>query len=170
MSAVREAIDEQVYRGLVSATLPRVIHREEENERCIEQLEELTDKAKMTAEEVHLAELLSLLIEDFEEKHYKLNPAPPVAIVRELMKANGLKQADMSDVFGSASVISEVLNGKRELSKAHIQKLCQRFHVSPELFFPVNRPRTRARVKPGRRIEKEKARRANNLPARLTRA
>jgi HTH-type transcriptional regulator/antitoxin HigA len=42
---------------------------------------------------------------------------------------------DLLDVFGTASVVSEVLSGKRELSKAHIVKLSDRFHVSPALFF-----------------------------------
>ena len=83
-----------------------------------------------------MSELLTLLIEDFESKNYQLNAVSPVEIIRELMSANSLKQSDLVDVFGTKSVVSEVLSGKRDLSKAHIQKLCQRFHVSPELFFP----------------------------------
>jgi len=79
-----------------------------------------------------LSELLTLLIEDFESK----NAVSPAEIIRELMSATSLKQSDLVDVFGTKSVVSEVLSGKRDLSKAHIQKLCQRFHVSPELFFP----------------------------------
>jgi Predicted transcription regulator containing HTH domain len=53
------------------------------------------------------------------------------------MAANGLKQSDMVDIFGTRSVASEVLSGKRDLSKTHIQKLSQRFNVSPEVFFPA---------------------------------
>jgi len=87
------------------------------------------------AEEKRLAELLTFLIEDFEEKHYALLPAEPLEILRHLMDANGLRQMDLLDVFGTASVVSEVLSGKRALSKTHIRKLSQRFHVSPELFF-----------------------------------
>ena len=56
-------------------------------------------------------------------------------IVRHLMDTKGLRQVDLLDVFGTASVVSEVLSGKRELSKAHIAKLSDRFHVSPALFF-----------------------------------
>jgi antitoxin component HigA of HigAB toxin-antitoxin module len=59
----------------------------------------------------------------------------PIDILRHLMDANGLRQVDLLDVFGTASVISEVLKGKRELSKAHIAKLSGRFNVSPALFF-----------------------------------
>ena len=57
-------------------------------------------------------------------------------VVRSLMEAHGLKQSEMVDIFGTKSVASEVLSGKRELSKTHIQRLSERFHVSPEVFFP----------------------------------
>jgi len=51
------------------------------------------------------------------------------------MDANGLRQVDLLDVFGNASVISEVLKRKRGLSKAHIARLSEHFNVSPALFF-----------------------------------
>jgi len=51
------------------------------------------------------------------------------------MDFNHLRQVDLLDVFGTASVVSEVLRGKRELSKAHITRLSGRFHLSPALFF-----------------------------------
>jgi HTH-type transcriptional regulator/antitoxin HigA len=107
------------------------------NDRYIARLEALHDRGHLTPEEERLSELLTLLIEDFENKRYQLAPAAPIEIIRELMEANGLKQSDLIDIFGTKSVASEVLSGKRDLSKAHIQKLAQRFQVSPELFFPV---------------------------------
>ena len=55
------------------------------------------------------------------------------------MDANGLRQADLVDVFGSPSVVSEVLRGKRDLAKSHIERLSRRFHVSPGLFFESSR-------------------------------
>jgi len=48
---------------------------------------------------------------------------------------HGLKQKDLCDVFGTASIVSEVLSGRRELDKEHIRRLSERFYVSPELFF-----------------------------------
>ena len=135
MSIVSEIIDEKEYAGLLSKTLPHVIHTENENERCIAELKTLLTKTTRTPEELRLAELLTLLIEDFEDKHYALPAASPIDIVRHLMDANNLRQVDMKDVFGSPSVASEVLNGKRDLSKAHIKRLSKRFHVSPEIFF-----------------------------------
>jgi len=135
MSTLLEPVDERAYRKLVARTLPHVIHTEQENERYIAVLEKLHEKPELSADEERLAELLTLLIEDFEAKHYRLKAASAVEIVRELMAANNLKQADLLDVFGSASVASEVLSGKRDFAKTHIEKLCRRFHVSPELFF-----------------------------------
>ncbi len=89
----------------------------------------------MSAAERRMAELLTLLIEDFEEKHYALNAASPLEILNELMSANNLKQKNLLDVFGTPSIVSEVLRGKRKLTTEHIRRLSRRFHVSPELFF-----------------------------------
>jgi HTH-type transcriptional regulator/antitoxin HigA len=55
-------------------------------------------------------------------------------VIGFLMEHKGLRQADLLPVFGSRSVASAVLNGKREPSKAHIRKLAEFFHVSPEVF------------------------------------
>ncbi len=137
MSAIQ--IDEQEYRRLVASVLPHVIHSEEENERYTALLEELLHKPSRTAEETRLAELLTLLIEDFEEKHYSLLPATPLEVLRHLMDANDLRQADLLDIFGSPSVASGVLNGKRGLAKSHIEKLSRRFRVSASLFFKGSR-------------------------------
>ena len=73
--------------------------------------------------------------ENFEEKAYALKPAGPVEVLRELMQANELKQKDLLDIFGTPSIISEVLREKRSLTVEHIRKLSRRFHVSPEMFF-----------------------------------
>ncbi len=123
------------YAQLLADLLPHVIHTEEENERYTGALETLLDKRDRTAEESRMVELLTLLIEDFEEKHYFLPPAKPRDVVRHLMESNRLRQADLIDVFGAESTVSEVLSGKRDLAKSHIEKLSQRFNVSPELFF-----------------------------------
>ena len=56
-------------------------------------------------------------------------------VLAELMAANNLKQKDLAPLLGSESIVSEVLYGKRELNKQHIEKLSQRFKVSPALFF-----------------------------------
>jgi|SRR5689334_19399799 HTH-type transcriptional regulator / antitoxin HigA len=135
MSVLAEITDANEYAELLKDSLPHVIHTDAENARCLTLLEALDRRKKLSTEEERLAELLTLLIEDFESKTYMLPHASPVEVIRHLMEANGLRQADMIDVFGSRSLASEVLNDKRSLSKTHIQKLSKRFNVSPELFF-----------------------------------
>jgi HTH-type transcriptional regulator / antitoxin HigA len=123
------------YASLLTNTLPAVIRSEAENERYIAMLEELDSKGKrMTAAQRRMAELLTLLIEDFEEKHYALRAAEPLDVLSELMLANNLKQKDLLDIFGTPSIVSEVLAGKRKLTTEHIRRLSRRFHVSPEVF------------------------------------
>jgi HTH-type transcriptional regulator / antitoxin HigA len=136
MSATAEITDVQEYAHLLGNALPHIIHTEAENERCMALLESLLRKVDKTTEENRLAELLTYLIEEFEDREYDLpRKAGPIEILRHLMDANNLRQADLLDVFGTASVISEVLKGKRELSKNHIAKLSARFRISPALFF-----------------------------------
>lgn len=123
------------YAALLSSTLPAVIRNEAENERYIAMLEDLDRKGnRMTAAERRMAELLTLLIEDFEEKNYAFKTSSPVEVLSELMKANKLKQKDLLDVFGTPSIVSEVLHGKRQLTTEHIRRLSRRFHVSAEVF------------------------------------
>jgi len=124
------------YTALLAKIPPRVIRSEEQNEQYIAALYELEQRHKRwTKAEAELADLLTLLIEDFEEKNYKLPKASPLQVIAFLMEQHGLKQKDLADVFGTPSIVSEVMHGKRELNKEQIRRLSERFHVSPELFF-----------------------------------
>ncbi|MFY9947775.1 MAG: hypothetical protein WAK27_03705 [Candidatus Sulfotelmatobacter sp.] len=124
------------YASLLSTTLPAVIRTEAENERYTAMLQDLDRRgSRLSAAEKRMAQLLTLLIEDFEEKHYALKPSDPVSVLRELILANNLRQKNLLDIFGTPSIISEVLHGKRQLTTEHIRRLSRRFHVSPEVFF-----------------------------------
>ena len=124
------------YSKLLARVGPKVIRTEQENEHFIEALGELdTRGSRLSKEEKELAELLTLLIENFEERHYTLPKASPREVLEFLMEQHGLRQADLLDVFKTRSIASEVLRGKRELTKEHIRLLSERFHISPEVFF-----------------------------------
>ena len=124
------------YSALLVKFPPRVIRSEEQNEGYIQALYELEqNQNSWTPEEAELADLLTLLIENYEEKHYQLPKSSPLEMLQFLMDQHGLKQKDLIDVFGTPSIVSEVLNSKRDLSKEHIRRLSARFKVSPELFF-----------------------------------
>ena len=124
------------YTALLTKIPPRVIRSEEQNDQSIAALYELEQRQRRWSKaEAELADLLTLLIEDYEEKNYQLPKASPLQVIAFLMEQHGLKQKDLADVFGTPSIVSEVLNGKRELNKQQIRRLSERFHVSPELFF-----------------------------------
>ncbi len=105
------------YAQLLSEMLPSVIHSEQQNELYLHQVEELLQQeGSLTSAQGELLELLTVLIENFE-KNYSLPKASPLAMITFLMDQHGLKQIDLSDVFGTRSITSEVLSGKRELNK-----------------------------------------------------
>ena len=126
-------IDDRVYAGLLAHALPRVIETDEENERLIAELERLDSLRRKTPEEESLAELLTVLIERFETR-YDLGHAEPVEALKALMENRGLRQRDLIPVFGSSSVASDVLAGKREISKQHARKLAEFFSAPVGLF------------------------------------
>jgi HTH-type transcriptional regulator/antitoxin HigA len=135
MIRVAEKVNPQKYGRLLSVALPTIIKTEEENERAISLVSELLAKGEMLSfEENALLELLGKLIADFEAEFYQPRDADPKEILIELMNARGLKQTDLADVLGSKSRVSEVLSGKREMSKAQIKSLSVFFNVSVELF------------------------------------
>jgi len=124
------------YTALLARVPPRVIRSDEQNEEYIAALYELEQRHERWSEaEAELADLLTLLIEDYEEKSYKLPKASPLEVIAFLMEQHGLKQKDLMDVFATPSIVSEVMNGRRELNKEQIRRLSERFRVSPELFF-----------------------------------
>jgi len=129
------AINKRSYARLLTRVLPQIITTDDENERVIAELEKLdTHGRPLTPEEERLAQLMSLLIRQFEESRYSLGHAEPIEALHVLMESRGLRQRDLIPVFGSSSVASDVLNGKRALSKTHVRRLAEFFHVPASLF------------------------------------
>lgn len=126
-------IDDLSYGRLLQQTLPRIIQSDEENERSIAELERLDALPRMTPEQHELAELLTLLIQQFERR-YDLPNVTPLEALQSLIEDRSLRQRDLLTVFGSSSVASDVLNGKREISKQHARRLAEFFHVPVSLF------------------------------------
>ena len=97
--------------------------------------ETLSNKPDLTPEEDQFLELLVALIEKFEAEQYPMNNlSTPLSRLKFLMETNGLKQAELVEVFGSKGITSEVVNGKRSISKQAALKLGKRFNIEPALF------------------------------------
>ena len=133
-NAIRKT-DPARYQRLLSRTMPVVIETEEENERMLVIAEKLMKKGEnLSAEEEKLLKLLARLIEDFEQRYYRPNEAEPLEVLHHLMEARGVKQSQLWELFGSKGIASEVLNGKRGISKTHARALANYFHVPVDLF------------------------------------
>lgn len=115
--------------------MPVIIQTEEENERMLAEVEKLMAKGEnLSPEEDAILRLMAKLIQDFEEKFYQPREATPLGILLHLMEARDLKQSDLLAVFGSKGVASEVINGKRGISKTQAKALAKFFGVAVDLF------------------------------------
>jgi HTH-type transcriptional regulator / antitoxin HigA len=95
------------------------------------------DEGTLSPGEQDYLETLSLLIEDYDRKHLPPEtPADPIETLKFIMEESGMTVSALGKVLGSKSVASEVLRGKRSLSKANISKLAEYFRLDVSVFFP----------------------------------
>jgi HTH-type transcriptional regulator/antitoxin HigA len=120
---------------------PRLIHSDAELAEYTEALFNLTAKSDPTPDEEEAIELMTLLVERYEQERYPVPQAEPADVLRFLLERNSLSQRDIAAEFGSESTVSLVLSGKRQLNRDHIARLSQRFNVSPAVFFGASSPR-----------------------------
>ena len=130
---------------------PRVIHNDEELEMYTEALFQLTALENPSSSEVEAIELLTLLVERYEEEHYSVPKADPVSIVRFLIEQQLLTQRDLIPQFGSESAVSMFMTGQRNLSLEQVRKLSTRFKLPTDVFIPKAAvPRSQKRLAKGR--------------------
>ena len=126
--------DKTIYSNLLSQYTPQVIETEEEYNRALTIAEKLTFAKNRTLEEKALHKLVVTLIEAYEAKNYPIEESAPHEVLQHLMESSGTRQADLVGVIGSSGVVSEVVNGKRTISKAQAKALGEYFKVSSNLF------------------------------------
>ena len=128
------SINVSVYRDLPVKSLPRPIRNDEEHQRLTAMLLELDEGESRTPEEDALAEMVTLLIEDFEEKRYPMPRVSPYESLKALMDERGLKHKDVWPVLGNKGAATEILAGRRAISKAQARRLAEFFRVPVDLF------------------------------------
>ncbi len=132
-----DRIDEKKYGRLLAKYLPRVIETDEEQDRLAEMLLQLTiPPRELSPEEAKLAKLLGRLVEDYEIKARlgQVKRFTPRETLQHLVEDLGLKQVDLIDVFGSQSIVSEVLQGRRKINLTQARRLAVRFRLAVDLF------------------------------------
>jgi HTH-type transcriptional regulator / antitoxin HigA len=97
----------------------------------------IRDESDLDQGESDYLETLSLLIESYDAEHLPMpvRHRSPIELLKFLLKQNSLTTTDLGQLIGSKGLASEILNGKRELSKTHIRKLAKRFDIDPGLLF-----------------------------------
>ena len=137
MGSLTEMIDGKRYARLLAKVAPRVIRTEEENDRALAMVESLMEKGErnMPPEEGELLDLLTNLIRDYEaEVCQPRGKSKPHEMVAFLLEQRGLAPKDLWHVVGSKSRVSEILAGKRSMTKEQAKKLADFFHVGVGLF------------------------------------
>ena len=110
----------------------KLIKSEEDYRNALKRLEIIFD-APIDTEEGNEAEILSLLIENYENKHYPIEAPDPIEAIKIRMEEMNLKQKDLVGIVGGKSAVSEVLNRKKKLTVDMIRELEHILHISASI-------------------------------------
>lgn len=110
----------------------RPIKTETDYTQALKRLEAIFS-AEIGTTESDEADVLGLLIDEYEKKHYPIEAPDPIAAIKIRMEEMQLKQIDLVNEIGGKSRVSEILNKKRKLTVEMIRKLTARLNLSPEL-------------------------------------
>ena len=128
-------VNDQIQDHWVNIAPLLTIRNEREYNVAVRRMNELLDE--IGTNEKHplysLLDTLGTLIHVYEEEHFPIPDSAGADVLRFLMDEHGLTQSDLPEV-GSQGVVSEVLNGKRELNIRQIRALAEKFKVSPAAF------------------------------------
>ena len=130
------AVNPRRYGALLAKALPKVLETKQEYEDALSMIRGLMerDENELSPEEAKLLDLLVTLTDHYEEQHYPIDRSSPHAMLMLLMDARGLSHKDIWPVLGSKGVASEVLHGKRSISKTQARRLADFFHTPADLF------------------------------------
>jgi HTH-type transcriptional regulator/antitoxin HigA len=129
--------NQEEYIRLFSEIVIKPIESDEELDRYVKLVEPYFFKCmkkELSPEEVAIYNLLTILIVEYERENYPIPDLEPLEFLKGLMELKDLKQKDLVGILGSKGVVSEVINGKREISKAQAKALGEYFKVDYKSF------------------------------------
>ena len=110
----------------------KLIKTEADYQNALKRLEVIFD-AKISTPESDEADILGLMIDEYEKKHYNIEAPDPIEAIKIRMEEMQLRQVDLADAIGGKNRVSEVLNRKRKLTVEMIRNLTKRLNLSPGL-------------------------------------
>lgn len=134
--SVTSVLDRKKYTRLANRIVIKAIETEQEHDRMIAAVEHLMNKGEehLSPEESALLETMAILVQAYDDRHHPLSPLKPNEMLSYLMETSGKSGADLLPVFGTRGRLSEILSGKRSISKEQARKLSVLFKVSLDLF------------------------------------
>jgi HTH-type transcriptional regulator / antitoxin HigA len=126
--------NETSYSSLLAEISPKIIETEAEYDRALAIAEKLTFDCNKTSEQRAIYQLLVMLIEAYETKHYPMPISTPQEVLLHIIEASGIDRSDLVGKLGSRDEVSEIIAGKRAISQAQATVLGNMFKVSPNLF------------------------------------
>ena len=129
-------VDRKKYTRLANRVLVKVIETDDEYDRMVGAVEDLMARGqvRLSPEESALLETMAILVQAYDDRHHPLPPAAPNEMLAYLMESSGRTAKDLLPVFGTRGRVSEVLSGKRFISKDQAKKLAAVFKVTADLF------------------------------------
>lgn len=112
--------------------IARVLRSDEELDEALKEVDRLWD-AVLGTEDHDRLELLMVLVEDYENRHYPIGPPDPIEAIKFRMEQQGLNRKELASLLGTRGRVSEILNGKRGLSLSMIRALSSRLHIPAEV-------------------------------------
>ncbi|MHC5747451.1 MAG: helix-turn-helix domain-containing protein [Nostoc sp.] len=126
------------YAELLQAFPPRPIRTEEELLATQSVIDSLIDNAPLTPDQGDYLSVLGTLVYKYEQTQKPVPDIYGVDLLKALMEEFGLRQKDLTPVFKTESIVSDILKRKRKLTIRHIQELAQFFDLSPAVFLPLS--------------------------------
>jgi HTH-type transcriptional regulator/antitoxin HigA len=134
--SVTLTVDPRKYARLANRIVVKVIETEAEYGHMVAAVERLMDKGedRLSPEESALLETMAILIQAYDDRHHPLPAAAANEMLAYLMETSGRTAKDLLPVLGTRGRVSEVLSGKRSISKEQAKKLALVFKVAVDLF------------------------------------
>jgi HTH-type transcriptional regulator / antitoxin HigA len=127
-------INLKVYSQLVAEVTPKVIETEDKYERFLAIAERLTFQPEQSPEESALYDLVTMLIEVYETKHYPIEQSSALEVLEHIIESSGIDRDELAQIFGSDESLAKVLSGRDLINNTQAQALGERFKLSPQMF------------------------------------
>ncbi len=122
------------YIELITTFPPRPITNDAELRATQNRINSILERKKITQDDRDYLNVLGILVYDYEEKHEPIPELKGIKLLKALMVEDNIQQQNLVDLFKNESLVSDILNGNKELTASQIQKLAEFFSISSAAF------------------------------------